>query len=268
MQYILKYGCCVMSFIKLFASGVVAVIVAFPASADEITVMAGDLAPMFLKDGKGREAEIITAALEKCGHTAKFEIQPFTRHWESYNSGKGDAVATVPVGMPIEGTATSEYIRYQNGVSYLTDSNADFGKIEDLKGKKVIGFKGAESIIPGLADHTGSFADYREVTDQITQSRTLFGKRVDAIIGDGMLFAEYNSQLRSQNGLKFDPNQPVTFKAVFDSSPYAMAFRNAGHAADFDRCFKEIEADGTVAAINKTWVDKYRDSLGNSYLGY
>lgn len=257
-----------MKMSKVILTGVFVAVFPFSAVADEITVMAGDLAPMFLKGGKGREAEIITAALEKCGHTVKFKIQPFTRHWESYKAGKGDAVATVPVGMPIDGTATGEYIRYQNGVSFLSDGGADFGKIEDLKGKKVIGFKGAETIIPGLSNHTGAFADYREVTDQITQSRTLFGKRVDAIIGDGMLFAEYNRQLRSQSGLKFDPNQPVTFKAVFDSSPYAMAFRNADHAADFDRCFKEIEADGTVAAINKAWVDKYRDSLGSSYLGY
>ncbi|WP_428527254.1 substrate-binding periplasmic protein [Roseibium sp.] len=236
--------------------------------ADEITVMAGNLPPMFLDGGGGREAELITAALEKCGHTVKFDIQPFTRHWESFKSGQGDAVATVPMGMPIDGTATGVYIHYQNGVSFLTDSGASYDGLPDLSGKKVIGFKGAESIIPGLADHTGSFADYREVTDQITQSRSLFGGRVDAIIGDGMLFAEYNQQLRGQSDLRFDPNQSVSFKAVFDSSPYTMAFRDAKVAADFDRCFKEIEADGTVKAINTKWVDKYRDSLGSSYLGY
>lgn len=257
-----------MKNLSFIAVGVLAVVAAGSAQADDIKVLAGNLPPMFLDGGKGREAEIITAVMEKCGHTVSFEIQPFTRHWETYKSGDGDAVATVPQGMPIDGMASDVYIHYQNGVSFLSDSGANYTGLGDLAGKKVIGFKGAESIIPGLADHTGSFADYREVTDQITQSRSLFGGRVDAIIGDGMLFAEYNQQLRGQSDLRFDPNQSVTFKAVFASSPYTMAFRNAAHAEDFNRCFKELDADGTIAGINTAWVDKYRDSLGESYLGY
>jgi len=257
-----------MKKISLTMLGFLVTAVSAPAHADDIKIMAGNLPPMFLDGGKGREAEIITAVMEKCGHTVSFEIQPFTRHWESYKSGEGDAVTTVPQGMPIDGTASDVYIHYQNGVSYLSDAGGNYDGLEDLTGKKVIGFKGAESIIPGLADHTGSFADYREVTDQITQSRSLFGGRVDAIIGDGMLFAEYNQQLRGQGDLRFDPDQPVTFKAVFASSPYTMAFRNAAHAEDFNRCYKELDADGTIAAINTAWVDRYRDSLGQSYLGY
>ncbi|MTI42705.1 transporter substrate-binding domain-containing protein [Roseibium hamelinense] len=239
-----------------------------PASADQITVLAGDLPPMFLADGQGREAEIIKKTLEKCGHEVTFEIQPFTRHWESFKSGAGDAVATVPVGMPVGGAESNVYIRYQNGVSFLTGAGTEYNGLEDLAGKKVIAFKGAGSIIPGLSEHTGSFDDYREVTDQITQSRSLFGGRVDAIIGDGMLFAEYNRQLQGQADLRFDPNQPVTFKAVFESSPYAMVFRDPQHTEDFNRCFSELDADGTIAKINTAWVDKYRDSLGESYLGY
>ena len=257
-----------MKKISLMAFGLLTAVASVPAHADDIKVMAGNLPPMFLEGGKGREAEIITAVMEKCGHTVTFEIQPFTRHWETYKSGEGDAVTTVPQGMPIDGTASDVYIHYQNGVSFLTDAGSSYTGLGDLAGKKVIGFKGAESIIPGLSDHTGSFADYREVTDQITQSRSLFGGRVDAIIGDGMLFAEYNQQLRGQSDLRFDPNQSVTFTAVFDSSPYTMAFRDASHTADFNRCYKELEADGTIAKINTAWVDKYRDSLGDSYLGY
>ncbi|WP_208996971.1 ABC transporter substrate-binding protein [Roseibium denhamense] len=200
-----------MKLLKSAACALLMPMMIAPAAADEITILAGNLPPMFLEGGDGREAEIITATLEKCGHSATFEIQPFTRHWESFKSGKGDAVSTVPVGMPVDGTASEVYIHYQNGVSFLSDSGAAYEGLEDLAGKKVIGFKGAEAIIPGLADHTGSFADYREVTDQITQSRSLFGGRVDAIIGDGMLFAEYNRQLQGQTDLRFDPNQPVTF---------------------------------------------------------
>lgn len=75
-----------------------------PAVAAEITVMAGDLPPMINQDGTGREAEIISAVLGHCGHSAVFKVQPFTRHWQSFEKGSGDAVATVPLGMPTAGT--------------------------------------------------------------------------------------------------------------------------------------------------------------------
>ena len=76
------------------------------AMAAEITVMAGDLPPMINQDGTGREAEIISTVLGHCGHTTTFVVQPFTRHWQSFENGSGDAVATVPVGMPTAGTQT------------------------------------------------------------------------------------------------------------------------------------------------------------------
>ena len=102
------------------------------ATADEITILAGDLPPMFNADGSGREAEIISTVMERCGHTVSFEIQPFTRHWKTYASGTGDAVATVPVGMPLGGHQSDVYIQYQNGVSFLTDAGNTYGDLAAL----------------------------------------------------------------------------------------------------------------------------------------
>lgn len=138
-----------MKKLSLVALGLMMSAGALPVQADEIKVLAGNLPPMFLDDGKGREAEIITAVMEKCGHTVSYEIQPFTRHWESYKSGAGDAVATVPQGMPIDGTPSDVYIQYQNGVSFLTDSGASYDGLADLAGKKVIGFKGRRASFRG-----------------------------------------------------------------------------------------------------------------------
>ncbi|GGB51466.1 polar amino acid ABC transporter [Roseibium aquae] len=257
-----------MKFQVFLAVGFSGVLLSSVAHADEIEILAGDLPPMIFADGSGREAELIKGALERCGHTVRFTVQPFTRHWKSYEAGTGDAVATVPIGMPLPGTATSAYIEYQNGVSYLAGSEASFSSLDDLAGRSVLAFKGASDILPGLGEASAGFSEYREVTDQITQSRMLFGGRVDAIIGDGMLFAEYNRQLGSESNLGFDPAQPVSFQAVFDPSPYGLVFRDAALAADFERCFGEMKADGSAEAINKAWVEKYRETLGTSYLGY
>jgi polar amino acid transport system substrate-binding protein len=234
------------------------------ATAAEIEVMAGDLPPMVQKDGTGREAEIISAVLGHCGHTAKFTVQPFTRHWQSFEKGSGDAVATVPVGMQ-----TQSYISYQNGVSYLTSSDHEASALSDLEGWNIVAFEGASNIIPGLGGGTSAFKSYREMADQKTQSKLLYGKRVDGILGDGMLFAEFARQLREGGASSgVDASQSIEFRAIFDPSPYAMSFRDPALAADFDRCFAELDAAGTIAEINTKWTDKYRDALEGNYMSY
>ncbi len=254
--------------IKLTTLTIAMTLTAGAALSDGIHVIGAALPPMMMDGGKGREAEVIQATLERCGHSVVWELQPFTRHWASFNKGQGDAVTTVPMGMPMQGDTTQPYIQYQNGVSFLATHSA-VTSLEGLSGMSVVTFQGASSILPGLSDVQDSFGSYREITDQIVHSQLLFSGRTDAVIGDGMIFAEYNRQLaRNSGALSFDPTQPVTFNATFAPSEYAMAFRNPSHAADFNRCFEEISADGTVAAINTKWVEQYRDVLRDQYMGY
>ena len=239
------------------------------ASAAEVEVLVGDLPPMVNKDGSGREAEIIATTLERCGHTAKFTIQPFTRHWQSFESGKGDAVATVPVGMPTAGTQTEPYVSYQNGISFLKSSGAQVSTLGDLNGMKIVAFEGAASIIPGLSDATGGFKSYREMADQETQSKLLYGKRVDGIVGDGMLFAEFARRLQEAGAASgVDASQPIEFRAIFEPTPYGMSFRDPAMAEGFSRCFAELEEEGKIAEINTRWTDKYRNALSDNYMSY
>ncbi|WP_282078324.1 transporter substrate-binding domain-containing protein [Epibacterium ulvae] len=237
--------------------------------AETLTILAGNLPPMVDAHGKGREAEVITTVLERCGHSVTFKIEPFTRHWKSYAAGEGDGVATVPMGMELPGGQSGAYIQYQNGVSSLSARNDNFAALENLQGHSVIAFMGASQIIPGLADATSEFSKYQEIADQIGQSRMIFAGRVDAVIGDGMIFAEYNAQLQANSeDLRFDPHQDVSFQAIFAPSDYAMNFRSDAITADFNRCYGDAMADGTLDAINKKWVEKYRDTLGAQYLNY
>lgn len=242
-------------------------LIAAPAVADTVTIMAPDLSPMVYADGTGREAEIVSAVLGHCGHEVVFEVQAFTRHWASFEAGNGDAVMTVPTAMPMEGTKSKPYISYQNGVSFLAGTGRDYASLSDLSGLSIAAFKDASNILPGLAEASGTFASYREMMDQETQSKLLFGGRVDGIIGDGMLFAAYTASLREAGADSLiDASQPLEFRAIFEPSNYTMNFRDASLSADFDRCFSELEADGTIAAINTKWIDKFRDTLGTNYL--
>jgi ABC-type amino acid transport substrate-binding protein len=243
-----------MKYLTATVSAIALTVSATATMADTVTILAADLPPMVYADGSGREAEIVTRVKEHCGHEVNYVVQPFTRHWATYEGGTGDAVMTVPVGMPMDGAQSAPYIAYQNGVSYLASSGNNFIALDDLAGLSIAAFEGASGILPGLSDAQGSFGSYREMADQETQSKLLFGGRVDGILGDG----------GSSAGV--DASQPLEFRAIFEPSNYAMNFRDPDMSVAFDRCFTELEADGTIAAINTKWIDKYRDSLADNYL--
>jgi ABC-type amino acid transport substrate-binding protein len=254
---------------------------ALPAAARPVTVLAPELPPMVSADGTGREATIIKEALAGCGHEVRFKVVPFGRHWNDYRDsvqagGQGavqvDAVSTVPAGVEMPGARSAPYILYQNGASVLTSSGLNVQSLADLAGKRVITFSGAPDVLPGLRAAIPSFGDFRERADQMVHSNLLFAGRVDAVLADGLIFAEYNRQLqekaKSAGGLPFDPAQPVQFTAIFPPTAYSMVFRDESLRADFDRCLAEMKAKGRIDAIDREWVARYAATVGDRYLSH
>lgn len=227
--------------------------------AAEITILAGHLPPMVDAAGQGREAEVIRTVLGDCGHEVTFEVFNFTSQWKAYANGRGDAVATVPLGMELPGQATQSYVHYQNGIT-TRRAGEGYADLAALSGKSVVAFKGAQEILPGLKEAIPSFGHYSEVADQINQNRQLHGKRADAVIGYGMIFSHYNAELGQ--------GHDAEFHAAFAPSPYVMNFRDPALAREFDRCLASAEASGKLEALNHAWAEKFRDTLGNEYLGF
>lgn len=242
-----------------------------PAAARPVTVLAPELPPMMTGDGTGREASIIAETLAACGHEARFKVVPFGRHWNDFRDGaQVDAVTTVPAGMEMPGARSAPYILYQNGASVLKSSGLTVKSLADLAGKRVITFAGAPDVLPGLRAAIPSFGDFRERADQMVHSNLLFAGRVDAVLADGLIFAEYNRQLQDKakagGGLPFDPAQPVQFTAIFPPTPYSMVFRDESLRGDFDRCLAELKAAGRIDAIDKAAVARYSATVGDQYL--
>ncbi|PWC34594.1 ABC transporter substrate-binding protein [Azospirillum sp. TSO35-2] len=226
---------------------------------------------MVASDGTGREASIIGEAFAACGHQVRFKVVPFGRHWADFRDGApADAVSTVPAGVDLPGERSVPYILYQNGASVLKSSGLRVGSLADLAGKRVITFAGAPDVLPGLRAAIPSFGDFRERADQMVHSNLLFAGRVDAVLADGLIFAEYNRQLMEKGkagaGLPFDAGQEVVFTAIFPPTPYSMVFRDHGLRAEFDRCFAELKASGRVDAIDRAAVARYAATVGDRYL--
>lgn len=241
-----------------------------PAFSEKLTIVAAHLPPHMTEDGQGREADIIRETLSACGHEVEFRVQPYMRHWMSYQEEERyDAVATVPLVQNLPGARSVAYIQYQDGVSYLDNMSLNILKITDLNGKKVIAYQGATQNIPSLKHHTSNFKTYREEVNQINQSRLLFAKRVDAVISDGLIFAAFNQQLQANSKkqkLRFDPFQQVHFQAIFDPVPLTLFFRKTELRDQFDKCFKQLDSQGQIHAINERNIAPYRETVGHQYL--
>ncbi len=239
------------------------------AAARPVTVLAPELPPMVTTDGTGWEASVVAETLAACGHKALFKVVPSGRHLIDFREGDAvDAVTTVPVGVTMPGARSVPYIRYQNGASVLKSSGLRVASLADLAGKRVIAFAGAPDILPGLRQAIPAFADFRERADQMVHSNLLFAGRVDAVLADGLIFAEYNRQLleRAQGGaLPVDPRQEVVFTAIFPPTPYTMMFRDAGLRDDFNRCYDGLVRSGRIDAIERDAVARYSSTVGNQY---
>ena len=257
---------------KVVALAVCGMLATGTASSREILIVAANLPPMISQTAEGHEASIIRETLAACGHTVKFKVVPFVRHWTEFKGGSYDAVTTVPPEMALGGVHSSVYIRYQNGVSVLRARNLPIKNLADLKGSSAIAFKGARDILPGLSQAIPSLSRYDENTDQLIHSNLLFGKRVDVVIGDGLIFAEYNRQLqhdeKSGKTLSFDPHQAVVFTAIFPPTPYTMVFKDTALRDDFNRCFGQLSQSGRIDAVLKAAIVPYRATIGTQYLGY
>lgn len=239
--------------------------------AAELNIISAILPPNMNQQGEGREADIITETLASCGHSVQFKAQPFTRHWDTYrNNTQYDAVTTVPSDLELPGARSDIYIEYHNGLSTLKEANLKLSSLSDLKDLRVIAFKGAKDMLPGLKEIIPTMKSYKEDARQINQSRLLFAKRTNVVLGDGLIFAAYNADLRAQSqseSLGFNPNQQVTFKAMFKPNGLTMMFRNSNMRDEFNKCFRQLQTTGRIQKINTKYIDQYRNTVGREYLG-
>lgn len=256
-------------FPRIFAMAA-AFLFAHDAVAIDLRMVAPDIPPHFDREGRGRIGDVVRAALERCGHTVRFTMVPFGRHWKDYADNSAfDGLATAEADQTFPGHSTKPFIHLQDGATVVAGQGLDqITSVDQLKGKRVVAFPAADEIlgIEAAVPHLKSFSMRADRFDQI---RPLFADRADAILADGLITAHFIDFLRekAQAGSEpdIDPTRPVIFRKIFAAGPQRLYFRAAAIAADFDRCIWELRASGEVNRITKPYVDRYRKILGNQY---
>lgn len=240
------------------------------ARAAELRLIGPDIPPHFDERGRGRIADVVRAALERCGHRVAFHVVPFGRHWKDYTDNKAfDGLATAEADQIFPGYTTKPFMRLQDGATVMVHSGlASITAVEQLQGRRIVAFPAADRIL-GIEALVPRFKSFSMRADRFDQIRPLFADRFDAILADGLITAHFIGVIRdrARTGLEpdIDPDRTVAFRTIFAAGPQRLYFRDKAHADDFDRCVGQMRADGTLERIAKPYVDRYRHILGDQY---
>jgi len=222
------------------------------------------LPPQMSEDGRGREAEIITAALRAGGVSTpiEFHVLPFTRHWQTFKSdSRFHAVTTVPADLDLDGLRSEPYVRYQNGIIYRRHrfpSGIGEPPFSALFGRRIVAFAGASAILPQIRSISEKALMYMERGDQLSHSVLYVNGVADAVIADELIFAHYTRELL---GAAYQGTAEQTvFDPVFCATPYQMVFRDDRMRDNFNSGLNKIRANGELDAIEQ----KYAGSTGLS----
>jgi polar amino acid transport system substrate-binding protein len=247
--------------------------VASAVSAVEVNFVAPLIPPHFQEDGGGRIGDVIKAVLLECGHSARFTMVPFGRHWKEYEDGPSfTALATAEADQTFAGFSTAPFMRLQDGATVLAGGRyGGITAVPELHGASVVAFPNARTIL-GIEGEVARFASYVERSNRFDQLRPLFAGRTDAILADGLITAHFVGVMRQHAAegkeVDIDPAKPLVFRRIFAAGPQRLYFREAPLARDFDRCFRVLLDRGDVARIAKPHVDRYRAIVGDQYPDY
>ena len=244
-----------------------------PSFARDIRMIAPNIPPHFDENGKGRIGDVITRALEDCGHRVRFSMVPFARHWKDYVDDENfDGLATAEADQTFPGYSTKPFIHLQDGANVLVGSGLEnIRSADELTGKRVVAFPNADEIL-GIEALVPKFKSFKTRSNRFDQIRPLFSGRADAILADGLITAHFIGVLdvNARAGLEpdVDTTQMVVFRRVFEPGPQRLYFRDKAIAQDFDSCVGALINNGEIMKITKPYVDQYRHMVGNQYPEY
>lgn len=205
----------------------------------EFHIAAALLPPLMDERGEGAEANRLREVLEpisEAGAELKLHVLPYSRHWHAFvTDPRYDLVITVPEAMDLGGSPTEPYIDYVNGIHAL-DPLAWQGPLdieahgeaflEQNRITRIAGFVGAADLIPGLRDLIPALDYYVETGSQYSQAALLLDGKVDAVIGDQKIVAEYVDRI-SRERFRRTSVPKLSFVQILPSTRFKMVFRNS-----------------------------------------
>ncbi len=231
-------------------------------SAATLTVLVGQQKPPYINTANisGYEVELLAEVAARMGFEPIFVFVPNARIKPLLEQGEGDVASLQPVSSDETGLFYSNpYIRYQNiAVSRATDELV-ISHSSDLGRYTVLAFQNARTVLgPDYTDMAKISAGYRETVDQQAQLKMLLQQRVQVVVMDRNIFNYYRLQEDNAGNL--------ALHALFDSTLYRAAFRDAALQRAFDRALLSVMLDSWYQRLQRKYFGEENQTLRHNLL--
>ncbi|MFZ8170433.1 substrate-binding periplasmic protein [Alteromonas macleodii] len=223
-----------------------------PLSAKELDVVVGWNKPPYVisQEHTGFEVDLVRAILAEMGYGLSPIYVPFGRTARLLKDDSVDIGLTLNPAHTVDQSILSEpYIIYQNVVVTRADRELTIDSIDDLKGKSVIAFQTAQSILGEDFGRTlASQTTYIEMARQDRQVDMLMRGSVDVAILDRNIF----NYFKSANSAYAE--DATVFHELFPISPYSAAIPDPALRAKFNATLRLFIEDGRYQLL----LDEYK----------
>ncbi|WP_019676554.1 substrate-binding periplasmic protein [Arsukibacterium perlucidum] len=192
----------------------------------------------------GIDVEIIRHILTSLGYETEFHLLGYSRLIKEFNEGKYDVAS--PAAFAAEnGHLTQRYLPFHDVAVSLKKHKHRIDTIADLKGKNVIAYQFARSVLGDEFAGAVTDANYLEVAERELQLTLLVNDRTDLVIDERRLLSYIMQQ--------HYPNQKLAIHPIFANKSYGAIIKDKYLQQQFDKELLNIQANGVYQKILSKW---------------
>jgi polar amino acid transport system substrate-binding protein len=192
----------------------------------------------------GIDVEIIRHIFSELGYDTEFHLLGYNRLIKEFNEGKYDVAS--PAAFPPEyGHLTQPYLPFKDVAVSLKSANHTINTIADLKGKNIIAYQFARTVLGEKFANTVQQANYLEVAERELQLKLLVNNRTDVVIGERRLLT-YIIRLHY-------PLRQLTIHPIFETTSYGAIVKDPQLQQQFDKQLSMLKASGDYDKILNQW---------------
>lgn len=222
------------------------------STAREVNVVVGWNKPPYVisQEHSGFEVDLIRAILADMGHSLSPIYVPFGRTSRLLKDNMADIGLTQNSAHSLDkAILTDPYIIYQNVAVTRADRKLEISSIEDLRGKSVIAFQTAKSVLgESFSEIVSAQPTYIEMARQDRQVEMLMLGSVDVAILDRNIFNFFKSESRAY------ADEGTVFHELFPTSSYSAAIPDPELRATFNATLHAFIEDGRYQKL----LDNYK----------
>lgn len=219
------------------------------------------LPPYVIREtNSGMEVDIVREAFRRAGFEVEFLYLPNLRLPLAYSAGVVDCVVANKAYDLAGDSGKQTYpsavtVSYQNYAISMERAGFSIDSINDLAGKRVLGFNNAVKYLgPEFEEMARKNGEYTELADQALQVRMLFSGRVQVVISDKRIFLWWRDRLMEKPVAEtLDLFAPLVFHQIFPPAPRRIYCPNAPMRDKINTALTSMRADNTFDTI----IDEY-----------